>query len=160
MTKKRIAYAVCTVFLLFMFYVGCRSDCPVYFKSPSLSGTVVDIKSGKPMADVSVKVRWSAMRRTANMHNPDCMDIKVATTVTDTNGVFTVPAWGPITLTGGWYYCLTDPEAYFAKSGHDLGMIYNRTYPGYQSVTPFPFQTVIFEKPSWNGQKIPKPFVP
>jgi hypothetical protein len=98
------------VFLVLMYFVF-RNHLPVYYRSPADSGIVVDSKSGQPLAGITVKVRWSAMRSTANMHNPETMEINSVTAVTDTNGVFKVGAWGPITVSGGWFYFSTDLEA-------------------------------------------------
>jgi hypothetical protein len=155
MTKTRVTYIVSTVFVLLLVFFGCRGDLPVYYRSPTVSGTVVDKKTGKPLAGVSVTVTWSAMRSTGNTHNPDWKEIKSGTTETDTNGVFTIPKWGPVTLTADWYYYPDLPTASFSKSGQKLGWIWNRNEPTYHAIYTFPFQIVTFERPSWDGQKIP-----
>jgi hypothetical protein len=144
--------------LVLCFMTGCDSS-PVHFQSQEVSGTVVDKQTSQPMPDVTVTVRWAALHSTGNEHNPDSIDIKSFTTVTDSNGLFTVPAWGPVTLKGSWHYFVTEPEASFTKSGHFLGSVnndnYKRKIEWQVEVDTSPFQTVTFEKPSWNGQKIP-----
>ena len=156
LTKKRLFFAGATLFVLLVLGLVYGRNLPVHFQSPALSGTVVDTATGKPLAGVTVQVRWSAMRSTANMHEPEAMDINLAMVVTDTNGVFNVPAWGPVTVSGGWFYFLTDPEATFSKGGKDLGQVYNKNHAGFEEVTPWPLETVTYEKPSWNGQTIPR----
>lgn len=145
-------------FLVICFMTGCGNS-PVHFQSQSVSGTVVDKQTSQPMSDVTVTVSWTALQSTGNEHNPDCIDIKSFTTVTDSNGLFTVPAWGPVTLKGSWHYFVTEPEASFTKSGHFLGTVNNDNYKTklewQVEVDTSPFQTVTFEKPSWNRQKIP-----
>lgn len=145
-------------FLVLFFMTGCGNS-PVYFQSQAVSGTVVDKQTGQPLPDVSVTVRWAALHSTGNEHNPDCIDIKLFTTVTDSNGLFIVPAWGPVTLYGSWHYFVTEPEVSFTKSGQFLGSAnndnYKRKIDWQVEVDTSPFQKVTFEKPSWNGQKIP-----
>src|SRR5271169_5555270 len=71
-------------FLVLCFMTGC-SNSPVHFQSQEVSGTVVDKQTSQPMPDVTVTVRWAALRSTGNEHNPDSIDIKSFTTVTDSN---------------------------------------------------------------------------
>lgn len=152
-----IGYSL-SFFLVLCFMSGC-GNLPVHFQSQAVSGTVVDKQTSQPMADVTVTVRWAALHSTGNEHNPDCIEIKSFTTVTDSNGVFRVPAWGPVTLHGSWHYFVTEPEASFTKSGRFLGSVKNDNYKSkiewQVEVDTSPFQTVTFENPSWNGQRIP-----
>jgi len=143
--------------LLAVAHVLYFSNGPIHFQSPAVSGTVVDSQTGQPLPGVTVKVRWSVMRSTANMHDPESRELSDETATTDTNGFFTVPAWGPVTLEHGWFYFSTDPEVTFSRNGQDLGQIYNRNQEGFNEITPSAYQTVTYELPSWNGTRIQRP---
>jgi len=65
---------------------------PAYYGSSKLSGVFVDANTGKPIEGVTVQVAWRALRHYFP-EGAEAMDIHAATTVTDTNGVFTIPAW-------------------------------------------------------------------
>jgi 5-hydroxyisourate hydrolase-like protein (transthyretin family) len=130
---------------------------PVRFRSPAVTAIVVDDKTGKPMSDVTVTVIWTAMRRTGNPHNPESTLINSETTRTDTNGVFTVAAWGPVTLESGWFCFSADPTVTFSKSGKELGdPLFNKNHAGFDEIRPLPFFAYTFEAPSWNGKRIPR----
>jgi hypothetical protein len=129
---------------------------PVHYRSPEVSAIVVDGKTDKPMQGVTVIVSWKAIRRTDNPHNPDMMDIHSMTVITGTNGIFTIPAWGPVTVSSDWHYFSDDPSAGFSISGSKryLGYVSNTTDPNFSDITPTPFTTVTFQPPNWNGQRI------
>ena len=74
---------------------------PVYYRSPEVSGFAIDPKTGLPAAGLTVTVAWQAIRRSDNPHNPDMLVIHNFAGVTDTNGAFVFPAWGPLKYSGG-----------------------------------------------------------
>ncbi len=155
MNKWRLITLGCAMVILLLLFVFSRRGMNVRYQSQAVSGTVVDAKTAHPMAGVTVTVTWGAMRSTANMHDPESMCLHSASVVTDSNGVFTVPAWGPETLDWGWFYFSSDPEATFSMDGHALGdPIHNKNHAGLDEIQPWPLQTITFEEPSWNGQRI------
>src|SRR5689334_16944500 len=72
----------------------------VRYRSPEVSGIAVDKETDKPISGLTVRVSWHAIHD-VNLHrlegNYEIMDIHSAITVTDTNGAFVVPPWGPVT---------------------------------------------------------------
>jgi 5-hydroxyisourate hydrolase-like protein (transthyretin family) len=145
------------VFVGFLVMALLYRTLPVRFQSPAVTAIVVDDKTGKPVSDVTVTVVWTAMRRTGNLHNPESTLINSETSKTDTNGVFTVAAWGPITLESGWFCFSSDPTVSFSKSGKELGdPLFNKNHAGFDEIRPLRLLAYTFEAPSWNGKRIPR----
>jgi len=92
---------------------------PVRYGSSKLSGVFIDAETGKPVEGVRVQVAWRALRRTANEHNPDGMDIHSVTTTTDPHGVFTIPAWSRF-VAGEWE-AADAPIVSYSKAGYNKG---------------------------------------
>jgi hypothetical protein len=130
----------------------------VRYRSPEVSAFAVDKNTAKPIPGLTVTVSWKAIRRSDNPHNPDMLDIHSATGVTDANGAFVVPAWGPVSYPSSWRYFLDDPTVSFSKSGRNLGYWDNQAKgSSFEEIHALPFQTVDFGKPSWDGQKLQLP---
>ena len=134
---------------------------PVRYRSPEVSAIAVDKDTGKPISGLTVSVSCRAILYT-NLHqlegNYIFTDIHSATTVTDTNGVFMIPAWGPVSLPRSWGYFEGDPVVSFSKAGVNLGYWHNQARgTSSDEIHGFPFQTVDFGKPSWDGQKLQLP---
>jgi hypothetical protein len=130
----------------------------VRYRSPEVSGFAVDAHTDKPIAGLTVSVSWKAIRRSDNPHNPDMLDIHSATAVTDTNGAFVIPAWGPVSFPSGWRYFSSDPVVSFSKLGQNLGYWDNQANGGsFDEIYALPLQTVDFGKPSWDAQKLKLP---
>lgn len=131
---------------------------PVHYRSPEVSGFAVDAKTGKPIAGLTVTVSWQAIRRAKYFSEPDMLDIHSATAVTDTNGAFVMPAWGPVSYPCNWRYFLDDPTVSFSKSGQNLGYGDNQANgTAFDEIQPTPFLTVDFGKPSWDGKQLKLP---
>jgi len=78
--------------------------------------------------------------------------------VTDTNGAFVIPAWGPVTFRSSWRYFYDDPVVSFSKSDRNLGYWHNYAKGmSLDDIHALPFQTIDFGKPSWDGQKLKLP---
>ena len=133
----------------------------VRYRSPQVSAIAVDKDTDKPISGLTVTVTWNALLHT-NLHtlegNGMIMDIHSATTVTDTNGAFVIPAWGPVSHPSSWRYFRDDPTVSFSKSGRNLGYWDNEANgSNWEDTHALPFQTVDFGKPSWDGQKLKLP---
>ena len=150
------------IFLLSL-VAGLVTSCAysVRYRSPDVSAIAVDKDTEKPIPGLTVTVSWGAIRY-VNLHrlenNFQVMDIYSATAVTDTNGAFVLPAWGPVSYPSCWLYDWENPTVSFSKSGQNLGYWGNRAMKSaYPEARGLPFQTVDFGKPSWEGQKLKLP---
>src|SRR5438132_12324333 len=121
---------------------------PVYYRSPAVSAVIVDAFTGKPIEGATVQVRWSALRP-RGWHGSDSMDIHIATVTTDSNGVFTTPAWGTVAVAREWRYYSFDPMVSFSKPGYKPS--YKDNHDNQDSVTSsaIPFFPVTLKLPSW-----------
>src|SRR5580704_3840193 len=66
----------------------------IYYRSPEVSGVMVDADTGQPVEGVQINVTWVASHQTANEHSPEHLTLHEVNTITDSNGVFAIPAWG------------------------------------------------------------------
>jgi len=145
-----------SLLLILIFYASCTLIAPkssVHYRSPEVSAVIVDADTGKPIEGVKVEVSWSALRP-KYFEGSDLTNLHAATVVTDTNGVFTIPAWQNA-VAREWRYYEFDPMVSYSKSGYKSD--YKDNHNNQDSVTPhaLPFVTVTLERPSWNGQRLP-----
>jgi hypothetical protein len=124
-----------------------------------VSGVVVDAATGKPIEGVSVEVSWSGLREKhffSFESEHEVKKIHVATAVTDTNGFFRIPAWGPVAVAREWRYYDWDPEVSYSKPGY-VKPTFKENHNNQRWVTPFalPFGIVNLGRPSWNNQRLP-----
>lgn len=104
--------------------ISAPSQAQFFFSSDELTATVVD-GSGKPVADALVVVTWKLEK--GRFHGYDYKMLHEAEVVTDTQGVFRVPAWG--SKYGGLFWSLggSSPHAYVLKSGYKIEVVSNYT---------------------------------
>jgi hypothetical protein len=145
--------------LIAVFVTSCAYT--VRYRSPEVSAIAVDKDTSKPIPGLTVTVSWNAILYT-NVHslenNDVIMDIHSGTAVTDTNGAFVIPSWGPVSCPSSWRYFRCDPVVSFSKSGRNLGYWDNLANgSSFDDIHALPFQTVDFGKPSWDGQKLKLP---
>jgi len=142
-------------FFIFSFLVLVLTSCslPVYYKSSPISATVVDAYTGQPIEGATIQVRWSALHHKWP-EGADSMDIHTATTTTDKNGLFTIPAWGPVGAARKWHYYDFDPMVSFSKTGYKSA--YKDNDNNQDSVTSgaIPFLSVTLKSPSWAGNNL------
>jgi len=142
-------------FFIFSFLVLVSTSCslPVYYKSSPISATVVDAYTGQPIEGATIQVRWSALHHKWP-EGADSMDIHTATTTTDKNGLFTIPAWGPVGAARKWHYYDFDPMVSFSKTGYKSA--YKDNDNNQDSVTSgaIPFLSVTLKSPSWAGNNL------
>ena len=155
---KKLVIIGCSVLIVIMAVLLTSCSYSVRYRSPEVSAFAVDKDTDKQIPGLTVTVSWKAIRRSDNPHDPDMLDIHSATTVTDTNGAFVIPAWGPVSYPSSWRYFLDDPTVSFSKSGQNLGYWGNQAKgSSFGQIHALPFQTVDFGKPSWDRQKLKLP---
>jgi hypothetical protein len=133
----------------------------IYYRSPEVSGVIVDADTGQPVDGVKVQVTWNSIRRTENDHNPDLVNFHTGTAITDTNGLFIIPAWGPMGESRKCHYyeyeptvSLSQPDCTFSYQGLVCRFINNDNNQDSVTSSAWPWQTVTLDKPSWNGQRL------
>ena len=121
---------------------GCTS--PVYF-AESMEAWVVDAETGEPIEGVVVVANWQLVVGSLDGPRPRGQ-LNILETVTDKNGRFYFPAWGP-KLALASHLRHEDPALLFFKSGY---------FPSGESndVTTEPNPSII-RRSEWNGKKIP-----
>jgi hypothetical protein len=125
----------------------------VYYKSPAVSARIVDADTDEPIEGATVQVRWSALRH----YFPEGIDstnIHIATAETDTNGIFTTPAWGSVAVAREWHYYEFDPMVSFSKPGYGSSYRDNHNNQEFVTTTAMPFIPVKLELPSWAGEEL------
>jgi hypothetical protein len=125
----------------------------VFYRSPAVSGRIIDSYTGQPIEGATVQVRWSALRHHF-IEGADSTDIHTATVMTDSNGFFSIPSWGPVGLAREWHYYEFDPMVTFEKTGYKQS--YKDNHDNQDSVTSdaIPFFPVTLKLPSWAGNEL------
>lgn len=95
---------------------------PVLYRSEAIRARVVDFDSGSPVEGAVVFARWS--RLDAFTRRP-VTAFHYFEAITDANGAFTIPAWGPRALDYDYMLDARDPELWVLKQGYLLGYFDN-----------------------------------
>jgi hypothetical protein len=115
----------------------------IYIAEP-IEGWAIDAETKKPVEGVVVVAMWQLYRGHIAGRNPTGM-LKVLETVTDKDGRFFYPGWGP-KVTWSGYLDWEDPALIFFKSGYRYRWEAN---PLYSQVN----QSIV-RRSVWNGKKI------
>jgi hypothetical protein len=148
--KLYILFSLC----LLIAFILCRNLTPVHYQSPEVSATIVDADTGKPIKDATVQVRWSASLP-KGWEGSFFYNLHTSTTTTDTNGMFSISAWGPVALARNWHYYEFDPTVSFSKLGYKSAYKGNDINQDSVTTHALPFVTVTLDRPSWNGERLP-----
>ena len=105
-------------------FVSAPSQAQFFFSSDELSATVVD-GSGKPVPGALVVVTWKLEQ--GKLHGYNYKTLHEAEVVTDTQGVFRVPAWGSKYAGLFWNLGGSSPQAHVLKSGYTVEVVRNYT---------------------------------
>jgi hypothetical protein len=127
----------------------------IYYRSPEVSGIMVDADSGQPVGGVDINVTWVVSHRTENEHSPESLTLHEENVISDTNGVFAIPAWGPVPASRKWHYFGEDPVVGFSKPGYIKSYQVNNNGNLYIMQNTWPGGTFTYVKPTWNGHNIP-----
>ena len=88
-----------------------------YYSAEPIEAWVVDEKTGKPLEGVIVVAHWKLMRGTVAGRVP-AGTMMLLETVTDANGRFSFPAWGPLENASEGILDHEDPMLILFKSGY------------------------------------------
>ena len=117
--------------------IGCGTE--TTYQADSVDATLVDSATGKPLADVPVVAYWEIDRQ-SDIGCP----VQVEEAVTDKNGKFHIPGWGP--YKSNCVISSASPVLYIFKEGYRHLELNNNT----PSVVP-----VTHSHSQWSGGKIP-----
>lgn len=116
--KKGVLYAVLATCL---FAAACDfGGRPVqYFGADAITARVVDSDSGAPVADAKVIAAWGLL---SGLDSNPRGYVTVLEAVTDANGRFQIPAWGPKASNERGVIDSSAPVLTIFKSGYAIGM--------------------------------------
>ena len=117
------------------------------YSAESIEARVVDADTGQPVEGVVVDAFWLLSQGSFGGGGVPPPPLQILETVTDKNGHFKFPAWGPIpNRTSGTYFWGKDPLLIFFKRGYDMSGHENR-------ITGEPNEDRL-RKSDWNRQTI------
>lgn len=108
-----------------------------------VDATLVDGNTGQPMADVPVVAYWGLKGGSLTGDSLPCGAASVEEAVTDKDGKFHLPGWGP--LKASCAMTVSDPELFAFKSGY---------MPRIESNAPRAPYPVTHSVSDWNGRSI------
>lgn len=111
----------------------------------SVDATLVDADTGQPLAEVPVVAYWEVKAGSITGDSLPCGVASVEEAVTDKNGKFHIPGWGPVKGACG-DMPQRDPELFAFKSGYTPLRIMNNLI--------FSTPTVEHSISDWNGKTI------
>lgn len=118
---------------------------PATYSAEAIEGWIVDAQTNQPVEDVIVVAHWEL----ESAYTPGQM--MVMETVTDENGRFHFPAWGPKPRPALAALTFRDPELVMFKSGYDFVTLQNTPKSYYNKDS--------LRRSEWNGKTIKmKPF--
>lgn len=115
-----------TLFLLlgFLTVQPACSGSPLYYSAEAIEARVIDAVTKKPLEGVVVTANWQLIEGTIGGSRP-IGQLKVMEAVTDKNGRFTFPAWGPVEVSKG-HLVSEDPQLLLFKSGYHYQRLSNK----------------------------------
>lgn len=119
-------------------------SCALYYSAAPIEASVVDAESGKPLEGVIVTANWQLKGGLEGGNEVGQMI--VMETVTDKNGRFYFPAWGPKRNISDGHIKSDGPRLLFFKSNYRYVVLFNKI-----SVTDRPGP---FLKSDWDGKMI------
>lgn len=130
---------------------------PVTYSADFIEAWVVDAETRKPISDAVVVARWALEESTiVSITIRPAGNLMVMEDVTDKNGRFYLPSWGPIQHWKSSRLTYMDPEILIFKSGYEYQRLNN-----YGSASSEQRGGKVFSprKSQWQGQIIElKPF--
>ncbi len=124
---------------------------PLTYSAEPIEARVIDADTQQPLAGVIVTANWQLEKGTPG-GNIQVGQLMVMEAVTDKDGKFTFPGWGPKTVWKG-FFTNEDPQLLLFKSGYEYQRLYNK----YNSTRELRTRKV--RRSDWSGKIIElKPF--
>ena len=122
---------------------ACAFTLPPTYSAEAIEAWVVDEETGQPLEGMIVVANWELM---GGLHPGAVGSLMVMETVTDTNGRFSFPGWGPKARPSGKYLDNHDPVLKLFKSGYAYGAFLNQLREK--------VNTDSLRRSRWNGKTI------
>ncbi len=119
-------------------------EAPHQYSAEATTAKVVDADTKKPIAGVIVTANWQLEQGTVGGNVP-VGQIMVMEAVTDKDGKFTFPAWGPKWTFKG-HLVIDDPQLLLFKGGYE--------YRGLQNEVTTRYNKGSLRHSDWNGKTI------
>lgn len=128
--------------------VQCLAACiaPLTYSAEPINAQIVDAETKRPIEGVVIVANWQLKEGTLGGSVP-AGQLMVMETVTDKEGKFTFPAWGPKTTWKG-HLVNEDPQLLIFKSGYR----YRRLLNAYSSSREARLKEI--RRSDWNGKQI------
>ena len=124
-----------------IFIGGCST-----LSAAPVTARVVDADTGKPLVGVAIEAYWELHEGSLFGHSSGCGAIYVEGAVTDSNGEFHIPGWGPITVYGSCDMRGDNPSLILFKPGYD--------YQGLNNAALYNLNTVVVSSSIYDGEII------
>lgn len=146
--KRNILFAL---LLLNVTYVISACATPVTYSAEPIEAWIVNADTKQPLEGVIVVAHWALE---GGIHVDRVGELVILETVTDQNGRFYFPAWGPIRHWKRSRLTNMDPELLILKSGYEHKRLANPSTKEAIEGKPYPVRRLV-----WNGKTIGlKPF--
>lgn len=119
---------LCKIMKIYLALVGflfLQASCTIFpnkYSAKEIEAWVIDEETGAPLEGVIVVAAWE-LKGGLELGNP-VGNANLMETVTDKNGRFYFPAWGPVWKKGALLF--NDPNLYFFKSGYEYERLSNK----------------------------------
>lgn len=123
---------------------ACVSLSDLQYSAEPIEAWIVDGATGKPLEGAIVVAHWQLTRGSLGGGEAPVGSMMVMETVTDVDGRFTFPGWGPLPNQTEGRLTNRDPTMYAFKSNYDVVELRNNTWENKPSR----------RKSDWNGKKI------
>ena len=121
---------------------------PSSYSAKPIEGWVIDAESKKPLQDVIVVALWELEEN--QFHGPRFVtNMKVMETVTDSQGIYNFPGWGPIKRPGKASLRNDDPMLIYFKEGYRP-----KTATNWDGVSMSDNRYEAVHDSKWNGKEI------
>ncbi len=132
-----------------------QSSCTIY-STKAITGKIVDAETGEPLSGVNVVAQWRIDRK---MVGDEKSLLKIMETVSNKDGNYDFPAWGPVVLPPLANFGQgSDPLIYYFKHGYWPGNAQNDTVLDTSSRTPplgeFKWNGKTIKLKKWDGQDV------
>ena len=120
--------------------------CSTVLSAEPVTARVVDADTGKALAGVVIMAYWELHQGSFTGHAFGCGAIDIEEAVTDADGQFQIPGWGPVSIYGSCDMRGASPQLVLFKPGYDWRGINNDPLD--------PIATVTVSSSVWDGKTI------
>jgi len=143
---RTVCRSLCGMLTVVVVLTACAKTEDASFSAEPIEARVFDEQTDQPLEGVVVIANWLLMRGTLGGRT-QVGPLMVLEAVSDANGRFSFPAWGPLPNRTAGFLDHEDPELWFFKPGYQLSRLTNY-YATDHRIKPSK------RKSDWNGKVI------